>query len=327
MRRPALDASERQWLRYVYVRDNPMGPHDEWWQHSAGCRQWFVVRRDTRTHEILGSAAPGEPMPQARADDAAPFACRTAESSIARESLPFEFDGARYEGFAGDTLASALLANGVHLVGRSFKYHRPRGILGAGVDEPNALVQLGRGARTEPNVRATTQELYDGLVASSQNRWPSLRFDIGAINNVASRLIPAGFYYKTFMWPPTPKWWLRYEHADPARRGHGRARASLPDPDRLRAPIRALRRAGDRRAGPRASPPPVPPAHAGARVMLCDENPSFGGSLVGASATIDGAAGRVVARRDHRRARRARRRHAAAADHGIRLLRRQSRRA
>jgi sarcosine oxidase subunit alpha len=144
--------------------------------------------------------------------------------------LPFEFDGIRFEGLAGDTLGAALLANGIHLVGRSFKYHRPRGILCAGVDEPNALVQLGRGPRTEPNVRATTQELYAGLVASSQNRWPSLRFDIGAINDAASRLIPAGFYYKTFMWPPTPKWWLRYEHAIRHAAGMGRV-ASLPDPD------------------------------------------------------------------------------------------------
>src|SRR3954469_25969918 len=95
--------------------------------------------------------------------------------------LEFTFDGRRLKGFAGDTLASALLANGVHLVGRSFKYHRPRGILCAGVDEPNALVQIGRGARSEPNVRATTQELYAGLLATSQNRWPSLSFDIGAI--------------------------------------------------------------------------------------------------------------------------------------------------
>ncbi|HWD34915.1 MAG TPA: 2Fe-2S iron-sulfur cluster-binding protein, partial [Casimicrobiaceae bacterium] len=91
--------------------------------------------------------------------------------------LAFTFDGVRYEGYAGDTLASALLANGVHLVGRSFKYHRPRGIFSAGVEEPNALVQLGEGARTEPNTRATTIDLYDGLVATSQNCWPSVRFD------------------------------------------------------------------------------------------------------------------------------------------------------
>src|SRR5213079_1133306 len=140
-------------------------------------------------------------------------------------------DGTAYEGYAGDTLASALLANGVHLVARSFKYHRPRGILCSGSDEPNALVQLARGARTEPNVRATTQELFEGLIAASQNRWPSLGFDVGAINNALSRLLPAGFYYKTFMWPPTPRWWLRYEHLIRHAAGMGRC-ATVPDPDR-----------------------------------------------------------------------------------------------
>ena len=140
------------------------------------------------------------------------------------------FTGKRLKGFRGDSLAAALLANDQMLVGRSFKYHRPRGIVGAGVDEPNALVQLGTGARTEPNVRATTQELCAGLVAKSQNCWPSVRFDLGAINDFASRLMPAGFYYKTFMWPPTPKWWLRYEHAIRHAAGMGRV-ATLPDPD------------------------------------------------------------------------------------------------
>jgi sarcosine oxidase, subunit alpha len=146
------------------------------------------------------------------------------------QPLGFEYDGVRYQGYAGDTLASALLAQGVHLVGRSFKYHRPRGIYSAGTEEPNALVQLARGARTEPNVRATTQELYDGLTAASQNCWPSVRFDVGAINNALSRLLPAGFYYKTFMWPPTPRWWLRYEHVIRRAAGMGRV-ANVPDPD------------------------------------------------------------------------------------------------
>jgi len=200
-------------------------------------------------------------------------------------SLPFEFDGVGYEGYAGDTLASALLANGVHLVGRSFKYHRPRGILCAGVDEPNALVQLGRGARSEPNVRATTQELYAGLSAASQNRWPSLAFDIGAINDVASRLIPAGFYYKTFMWPPTPKWWLRYEHLIRHAAGMGRA-SSLPDPDGYEhqyahCDVLVIG------AGPAGLAAARSAALAGARVLMCDENPAWGGSAVGASATID----------------------------------------
>ena len=122
----------------------------------------------------------------------------------------FRFDGRNYQGYEGDTLASALLANGVHLVGRSFKYHRPRGILSAGAEEPNALIQLGEGARTEPNLRATQIELVEGLRARSQNRWPSLGFDVGALNNALSRFIPAGFYYKTFMWPAAL--WMKYEY-------------------------------------------------------------------------------------------------------------------
>src|SRR5437016_9215003 len=115
------------------------------------------------------------------------------------QTLRFCFDGEAATGFAGDTLASALLAKGTRIVGRSFKYHRPRGILSAGSEEPNALVELRSGARREPNTRATTAELFDGLVAASQNRWPSLRRDFGAINDLLSPLLVAGFYYKTFM--------------------------------------------------------------------------------------------------------------------------------
>ena len=116
-------------------------------------------------------------------------------------NLTFSFDGKAYSGHQGDTLASALIANGVHLMGRSFKYHRPRGVLAAGAAEPNALVELREGGRREANTRATVIELYDGLVAKSQNRWPSLNFDIGAVNSLASSIFVAGFYYKTFMWP------------------------------------------------------------------------------------------------------------------------------
>ncbi len=119
--------------------------------------------------------------------------------------LNFTFDGRAMRGFAGDTLASALLANGRQLVGRSFKYHRPRGILTAGSAEPNALMTIGSGGRTEPNSRATMQELYEGLEARSQNRWPSLDYDIGAVNGLLSPFLSAGFYYKTFMWPA--KFW------------------------------------------------------------------------------------------------------------------------
>ncbi|TMG85875.1 MAG: FAD-dependent oxidoreductase, partial [Betaproteobacteria bacterium] len=198
----------------------------------------------------------------------------------------FEFDGTHYEGHPGDTLASALLANGVHFVSRSFKYHRPRGIHGAGSEEPNALVQLSRGARTEPNVRATTAELFDGLVAASQNRWPSLAFDVGALSGALSRFLPAGFYYKTFMWPPTPKAWLRYEHFVRAAAGMGRA-ASESDPDRYEhhhAHCDVLVIGG----GPAGLAAARAAAAKGARVVVCDEGPWWGGSLLGDDATIDG---------------------------------------
>ena len=116
-------------------------------------------------------------------------------------SQEFTFNGKRLQGFKGDTLAAALLANDQMLVGRSFKYHRPRGVVGSGVEEPNALVNLGKGGRFEPNQRATTTELFNGLEATSQNHWPSLEFDVGVVNNYAARFLPAGFYYKTFIQP------------------------------------------------------------------------------------------------------------------------------
>ncbi|MDP6344064.1 MAG: 2Fe-2S iron-sulfur cluster-binding protein, partial [Alphaproteobacteria bacterium] len=160
---------------------------------------------------------------------AQPF--RTAEGGrIDRSrSLAFTFDGREMRGHPGDTLASALLANGNRLVGRSFKYHRPRGLLAAGGEEPNGLVRLRRGGRAEPNVRATLAELYDGLTAESQNRWPSLNFDLGAVTGLATPLFPAGFYYKTFMWPPA--WWPAYEGVIRRMAGLGRAPAAA-DPDR-----------------------------------------------------------------------------------------------
>ena len=147
------------------------------------------------------------------------------------QRLRFTFDGRSYEGLAGDTLASALLANGVHLTGRSFKYHRPRGIFAAGSEEPNALVTVRRdAARVTPNLRATQVELYDGLIAESQNRWPSLRRDFGRINDRLSRFFPAGFYYKTFMWPKKA-WKALYEPVIRRAAGLGRA-PTQADPDR-----------------------------------------------------------------------------------------------
>ena len=144
-------------------------------------------------------------------------------------TIAFTFDGRRYTGHPGDTLASALLANGVRLVGRSFKYHRPRGIMAAGAEEPNALVTVGEGALAEPNTRATVQELYDGLVAHSQNAWPNLTFDLGALTGVASRFFPAGFYYKTFL-GSAQRWTRLYEPFIRRMAGLGPA-PTAPDPD------------------------------------------------------------------------------------------------
>jgi sarcosine oxidase, subunit alpha len=198
--------------------------------------------------------------------------------------LGFTFDGKRYEGYAGDTLASALLANGVHLVGRSFKYHRPRGIMTAGSDEPNALIQLRTGDRTEPNMRATQIEIYDGLVAESQNRWPSLRFDIGGVNNLLSRYFPAGFYYKTFMWPPSA--WMKYEHVIRRAAGLGKA-PKAPDPDRYSKTYAHcdVLVVG---AGPSGIVAALAAGAAGARVVLIDEQAELGGSLLASGEPVDG---------------------------------------
>ena len=193
--------------------------------------------------------------------------------------LKFTFDGQPYTGLAGDTLASALLANGVHLVGRSFKYHRPRGIVGAGAEEPNALVRLGRDEpRCTPNLRATQIELFDGLTAESQNRFPSLTFDVGAISDFAAPLLPAGFYYKTFMWPAWA-WRRWYEPAIRAMAGLGRAPAAT-DADAY-AQCYAHCDVLVIGAGPAGLAAARTAADEGARVLLCDEQAELGGSLLG----------------------------------------------
>ena len=199
----------------------------------------------------------------------------------------FVFDGCSYQGFAGDTLASALLANDVHLVGRSFKYHRPRGILSAGSEEPNALVTIDRGAgRVTPNLRATVVELYDGLTARSQNRFPSLRFDVGALAGLAAPLLSAGFYYKSFMWPPS--FWKRlYEPAIRRAAGLGRAPVDA-DLDRYlhRYAHCDVLIIGGGAAGLAAA---LGASATGARVILCDEQAELGGSLLHEpNVTIDG---------------------------------------
>ena len=202
--------------------------------------------------------------------------------------LTFTFDGKTYGGFEGDTLASALLANNVHLVGRSFKYHRPRGIMTAGSEEPNALIRLGEGAKIEPNIRATQIELYPNLKSESQNRWPSLNFDIGAINSVFHRMLPAAFYYKTFMWPANM--WMTYEHFIRKAAGLGKAADDHNDPvryEKTNAHTDVLV-VGGGAAGLMAA---LSAGRAGARVIIADEQQEFGGWLLSeADTTLDGKA-------------------------------------
>ena len=192
------------------------------------------------------------------------------------QTLNFTFDGKSYQGHGGDTLASALLANNVRLMGRSFKYHRPRGPLTAGSEEPNALVELRSGARQEPNTRATTAELFEGLSANSQNRWPSLKFDAMAINDRFSNFLTAGFYYKTFMWPAA-FWEKVYEPI--IRKAAGLGSLSMQaDPDEYDKGFRHcdLLIIG---AGPSGIMAALTAGRSGAQVILADEDFAFGGRL------------------------------------------------
>ena len=200
-------------------------------------------------------------------------------------TVRFTFDGQSLEGCAGDTLASALLANGIRLTGRSFKYHRPRGILAAGVEEPNALVGVGTGGRFEPNTRATDLYLYDGLTAISQNRWPSLDVDLGAVNGLIARFIPAGFYYKTFIGPP---WlWKLFEHFIRQAAGLGRAPSEAEvDAFEHRAAFCDVLVVG---AGPAGLAAALAAAESGARVILAEQDRALGGSLLRDPAEIEGA--------------------------------------
>ncbi|MEP9390492.1 sarcosine oxidase subunit alpha family protein [Mesorhizobium sp. KR9-304] len=206
--------------------------------------------------------------------------------------LRFSFDGTKMEGLAGDTVASALLANGQQLVGRSFKYHRPRGILTAGSSEPNALLTIGTDGRVEPNTRATMQELFEGLVARSQNRWPSLKVDIGALNGLLSPFLNAGFYYKTFMWP-APLWEKFYEPF--IRKAAGLGKASY---DRDRDVYEKCWAHCDFLivgAGPAGLSAALAAGRAGLRVIIADEHARTGGSLLSETATIGGLAAPALA--------------------------------
>ncbi len=198
------------------------------------------------------------------------------------KTVAFSFDGRDLTGHPGDTLASALLANGIQLVGRSFKYHRPRGILTAGAAEPNALVTTGTSGRTEANSRATMIELHDGLIARSQNRWPSLNFDVGAVSGLLSPFLSAGFYYKTFMWPAA-FWEKVYEPL--IRKAAGLGKASYEaDPDSYEkcwahCDLLVIG------AGPAGLAAALTAGRAGARVILADEGFDLGGSLLSESSS------------------------------------------
>ena len=189
--------------------------------------------------------------------------------------LNFAFNGRAYRGYAGDTLASALLANGVRVVARSFKYHRPRGIVAAGPEEPNAHVRIGSGARALPNLPATMVELYEGLTAASINCWPHVEFDLGAVAGLCSHVLPAGFYYKTFMWPHGA--WMWYEKFIRNAAGLGRT-PEAPDPDRYekRNDHCDVLVVGGGPAGIAAA---QAAGNAGARVLLVEERPEIGGQL------------------------------------------------
>ena len=200
------------------------------------------------------------------------------------ERISFKFNGKIFFGYRGDTLASALMANGVHLIGRSFKYHRPRGFLGSGSEEPNAIVQVLKDeARTEPNIRATQIEIFEGFEAKSQNCWPSVNFDIGEINSLFSSIIPAGFYYKTFMWPASL--WEKYEYFIRKSAGLG-VSPTLRDPDLYdhkyyHCDVLIV---GSGPAGLVAAQVAV---KSGKKVLLIDEKPEHGGSLVGSNSEVN----------------------------------------
>ncbi|MGB5869607.1 MAG: sarcosine oxidase subunit alpha family protein [Albidovulum sp.] len=201
------------------------------------------------------------------------------------KTLSFTFNGRRMAGFAGDTLASALLGADQMLMGRSFKYHRPRGVVASGAEEPNALVGLGTGARFEPNQRVTTTELFDGAATASQNHWPSLEFDVGAINNSMARFLPAGFYYKTFMFP---RFAWKHVFEPVIRRSAGLGKVpSERDADRYEYAyaFADLVIVGGGIAGLAAA---LQAGNDGKRVIVMEQNPHWGGRAPVDGVEIDG---------------------------------------
>ena len=208
------------------------------------------------------------------------------------QPVSFRFDSKNLHGFRGDTIASALLANDIRLVGRSFKYHRPRGVLSAGSEEPNALMTIGQGGAQTPNVRATVQEIFNGLEARSQNRWPSLGFDAMQINDLTSRFLSAGFYYKTFMWPKA-FWEKLYEPI--IRRAAGLGRLSEQADTDQNEKAYAFCDVLVIGSGPSGLIAALVAAKAGADVILCEEDSKFGGRLLSETHELGGKPGHIWA--------------------------------
>ena len=322
VRPPDPDAlSDAEWADYLFFRANPRGAHRELWEPRPGLPA--VVRRGARyghlphgtqlyagwsrersgnrlrrrhcgrCHHLgwrhhLGRRRIGHGLQRREWWLTMPVVQPNRLQQGGRidraRPLAFSFDGEVCEGFAGDTLASALIANGISLVGRSFKLRRPRGIVGSGAEEPNAIMQVGRGADAQPNLLATQVELHEGLVAGTTKGWPGVRFDVGAVNDLFGRMLGAGFYYKTFMYPRS--WWKLYERLIRMSAGFGRAPAAA-DPDtyeHMNAHCDVLVAGG----GPAGLTAALLAVRSGARVILADDQNEFGGSLLACTESIDG---------------------------------------
>ena len=305
---PTRDARPTtQWADFLYMRTNTKGVHAERWRHAHGCGRFFNALRDTTTDHFLATYRSGEPRPTPAdaARDASDFRTPSGGRIDRARPLRFTFDGRRYQGLAGDTLASALLANGVHLVGRSFKYHRPRGVLAAGAEEPNALVDRRprRRRAARPNLRATQVELYEGLIAREPEPLAEPRASTSAPSTTCSSpLLPAGFYYKTFMWPPrVPGERCTSRRSARAAGLGGAPTRRTPTATRSATPIATCWWSAPARP---ASPPRSPPPQPAPASSCATSRPEFGGSLLARPRRDDRRRPRGrLARRDPRRAR------------------------
>ena len=282
--------SDAEWADYVFMRTNAKGRFKEQWVHSHGCGRWFTMVRNTVTHEHGETGVFGGVEPEAEIRVSGPQYRLPSGGRIDRDApLAFSFNGETFTGYAGDTLASALLAYGAFPLARGFKYHRPRGIWSAGAEEPNALVQLETGGHTQPNLRATQIELYGGLTAASVNAWPSVDFDLMRVNDWLSPIFPAGFYYKTFMGGGFGggRWWKLFEPFIRRAAGFGKA-PTAPDPDRyerMNAHCDVLVVGG----GPAGLSAALVAANRGCRVILANEQVEPGGDLLAGDSSIDDA--------------------------------------